>query len=436
MAAIPVATAEVYALEENVDDRLPVVELTAVAEAEYGRQNPNAIGTTNRRESRPRFVSVAFRKQEVEESIGITLRSSNNAVSVAAIAPDSVLHEAPIAKNDRLISINGIDCREKSVWWCTKHLKMAPSVVTLVLETPEEEGSLDKTWNFIIKPTVDEPVGITLLDNGGELLVSKLGPGSYLEKAYLNIGDRVLTVNDSSAATLNSAEAAMLIRTSRTILVETENTTPPGLVSLLVHKDSRDIVNSLRFSQGGDGKLYITASGENSPIQTGDTLLSINGIDVSVATPALAQGFLETGHGWFTFIVGVPGGDSSKLATIVVKRVADAALGIHLRDDGAGGCFVRNLGGDFFRNSLLNVGDQIRSIDGMPVTSVARAEELLKRSGTVVQLVTQKEGSEPAVVAFRSSREYFREKDTSLNICYCAVIVLVVGVIFAGILFG
>jgi len=181
----------------------------------------------------------------------------------------------------------------------------------------------------VIKSSVTEPVGLNLMRD--ETLVYSISDedGSLLKDSPFRPGDRVLSINGRRTESMDSAEAAVLLReaTGFVHIVVHNAGGDPTLVETMITKANKNQRSGMGLKSTGDRDLRVSSINENglfaqSLLNVGDRILSINDVDVTEVDARVACDIIKNSPDHVTVVAR-----TRHTAGVVVAEVS--ARGLH-----------------------------------------------------------------------------------------------------------
>jgi len=145
-----------------------------------------------------------------------------------------------------------------------------------------------------------------------------------------------------------------------------------------------------------------------APFRIGDALISINNTGCEQMDELTADRYLDSLIGTITVIAHNEGDDGNPniVASMITKRNADdvSGIGFRTRTDGPLVSSISSAG--LFASSLLNVGDQVRTINGVDCAQLDswNAASVIKTAPKTVTIVAKTHGRAASVVAASTAR--------------------------------
>ena len=185
--------------------------------------------------------------------------------------------------------------------------------------------------------------------------------------------------------------------------------------NVTVVKDSTDTdlgIDVYQDEETADMKIArIEAEGvlHESPLRVGDKIVSINSKSCFEMNAQTANNLLRQLVGPVTIVaLSGEGAENNLVETMVQKPSVSSKVGIHLRRNTRGSLEVAAIPSDgLLRQSLLNEGDRLLSINGTPCERLEASEatRLILSSPKVVVLLTEMQHSTGVVLATGSGSQ-------------------------------
>jgi membrane-associated protease RseP (regulator of RpoE activity) len=221
ISGAPEATATATAIIEDYADESSNHIVSATAEPIQTASNTNAVTPAG---DRAEFLSVTFMKKIAETILGIGLREqSDGSKFVAKLGTGGFLAQSPLRVGDKVLSINGKNCADFDRGATIQLLRQLVGTITIVAQNVGGNPKLVET--MVEKPNVDSLVGIGVRRNArGSLEVSKVSAEGLFAHSLVNIGDRVISINNVGCNQMDAAQALDIIRNGpRYVILLTEN---------------------------------------------------------------------------------------------------------------------------------------------------------------------------------------------------------------------
>ena len=191
---------------------------------------------------RPQYLSACFVREHQGIPWGFAFRRQRRALFLSRVSPTGLLGDSPILVGDKVLSINGMDCTDpEAIRRIKPYMQTFQGLVSLVVQVPEGDSSMVGT--MITKPDRDTMVGIGMrTTERGNVKISFIEPQGILANSLLNVGDKILWVNDldfseswrtanSAAGGLTSKEASAEIKEApKTVTIIAKTRTDTGVV--------------------------------------------------------------------------------------------------------------------------------------------------------------------------------------------------------------
>lgn len=201
-------------------------------------QNPNPVAiTTYPAGSRAEFISATIMKRSVGDQLGMAIREGDGPgqLVISSLRGEGVLQNSPLRVGDTILSINGKNCTDMTQDTAATYLRQAEGTLTIVAHNSGANRSPNLIETMVEKPTPESTVGIGIGRNTrGNLEVSKVIASGLFAHSLLNVGDRVIAVNQVPCQRVEPSVAIGLIRAAPryiTIVTETQHSTGMVLTS-------------------------------------------------------------------------------------------------------------------------------------------------------------------------------------------------------------
>lgn len=188
---------------------------------------------------RAEFLSVTFQKKTAEAHLGIELREQTNGSKfISKIRAGGPFAQAPLRVGDKILSINNKSCVDFTDRGAAAELlRQLVGTVTIVAQNVGGDPNLIET--MVEKPNADSVVGLGLRRNvRGSLEVSKVSADGLFAHSLVNIGDRVLSINNLGCNQLDPITALDIVRNGHryiTLVTETQHETAVVLAAASDH---------------------------------------------------------------------------------------------------------------------------------------------------------------------------------------------------------
>jgi hypothetical protein len=216
----------------------------------HSRWTASASSALQLHQQRAEFVSAIVIKKSAKDTLGIAFSGrhsddndedcNNRSVScpndmrIVALHKHGLLHSSPLRVGDQLLSICNKSCLELDTRTLGALLRQAKGIVSIVARNDAETGNYTNARlleTMVEKADPSSPIGIAFRRNThGSLEVSKVIASGLFAHSLLNVGDRVIAINNVPCRQgfLSAQEAVDLCRASRrfvTILTESQGLT-------------------------------------------------------------------------------------------------------------------------------------------------------------------------------------------------------------------
>jgi hypothetical protein len=205
-----VPDAVIHAREDaDGSESIPEVSAEAVIDLEAG------TGELIGERVRPKYLSATFVKARPQSKIGVGIKQhQDGSLRISFIRESSLLSSSPLKVGDQILSINTKSCIGMTKAEAIRFLSEASGCVTLVALNPG--GDPNHVETMVEKPSDDHPVGLAFRRSGPgtSLVVSKVTTDGLFAHSIVNVGDRVLAINQISCHSLGPHSAIDIVRNS------------------------------------------------------------------------------------------------------------------------------------------------------------------------------------------------------------------------------
>lgn len=407
--------------------------------------SPIMDSTVKRSDSRASLISVNFFKVNAKSKLGIRFKSLNGKLNISHISRNGGIASSPLRPNDHVLSLNGdCACQHWTPMQAVSYLRKCTGYTCIVVMNGL--GDPHSLLAAVYKSHPHDKLGISFENDGqGNLRIEKLnktlllGNRSILQvlgnRSILRVGDYVKTINNVPCTYLDAKEARQMILESPTLVtietkdtdvnevsshldlplpgttvsivnleedkIEPENQIKAGLISVMVNRISYETKLGIVFRQvAGVLRIVRLKNGcllASSPLKGGFHLLSINNNWARDWSSRETKKYLDSVVGVVHIVAYNPKGDPNYLQAMVCKPFPREPVGIRLkRAEGRPPLKISGVQEDgLFANSVLNVGDDVISINNIPSTHLLPivAVDLLKRASTTITILAKTRGS-------------------------------------------
>lgn len=298
-------------------------------------------------------------------------------------------------------------------------------------------------------PTPSESVVVEVVDNSDNFSIPDVtgeAPVPITEPTELTASTNVQVVDVEAQAVSGPSVG------SNAFVYGTTAATRAEFLSASVVKETADTRLGVQLSQDDNGEIRISKLPEDgilkdSPLRVGDRVVSINSKSCHDIDRDTAIGMLQQTVGYATIVVHNAGGAANLVETMVMKPTEDAKVGIFLRTNARGSLEVASVSSEgLFARSLLNGGDRVLSINGVPcerlepetaiglirsAKSVVFLTETQHSTGLVLSACSVPHGG-PLELAATDSRRMYEDDARRIqqHMCVCMwMIILAIGAI-------
>lgn len=185
-------------------------------------------------ESRAEFLSATLHKSTADAKLGITIApDANGDIRITGLSERGSVQHSPLRVGDKLISINGKNCSDMDNGVAGELLRSVAGTITIIVHN--EGGSPHMVETMVEKATPTTSVGIGVHQTyRGTLNVSKVTASGLFAHSLLNVGDRVIAVNQVNCRRMDAGTVIQMIRNAPkyvTLLTETQSTAGVVLAS-------------------------------------------------------------------------------------------------------------------------------------------------------------------------------------------------------------
>lgn len=378
---------------------------------------------------RPAFISVRIEKATPELKLGITFRSASGELLIGNITPESPLSSSPLQRGDRLINLD--DHPNVSNWTAleaAKYIRQKHGLISFVVQTKHGDPNISEA--VVYKSTGQEHLGISFYNDKGRLRIRSISSEGLLgDTSVLNPGDFVVSMNGVDVAQVEASLVLEMIRSamgmialrvmnsdSADISVRKINesrmsslrfsdlvvATPgemtswdiesgfmrrnyaeflisPGFMSVKLYKPTSATKVGITFVNNTDGQLQVgTVMRQGmlgkSPITPGLIVQSMGGVRCNRWTKQQAVDFVKAAVGELVLVLQDPDGNSSYVLAMAYKTTPRSKIGISFKSSGDQLRIGSVRSDGIFWDSLLNGGDTVLLINGVPCQHLTPTE--------------------------------------------------------------
>jgi hypothetical protein len=161
-------------------------------------------------QNRAAFISVTVVKDSQEARLGIALREVDGTLEIFSISDGGLLSDSPLEAGDRLLSINNFRC---GIWDPHKAIQRLKDITgTLTIIAENKQGDPNLVASMVSKRTLDTTVGIGFMKVNHTLSVGSINPDGLFANSVLNIGDRILSINNAACSHLEPENAVLVVQ--------------------------------------------------------------------------------------------------------------------------------------------------------------------------------------------------------------------------------
>ena len=190
-------------------------------------------------ETRAEFLSATLYKANPEARLGITIAPDvHGDIRITALSEHGSVQHSPLRVGDKLVSINGKNCVDMDNGVAGELLRSLAGTITIIVHN--EGGSPHMVETMVEKSTPSTSVGIGVHQTyRGTLNVSKVQASGLFAHSLVNVGDRVIAVNQVNCRRMEARIVIQMIRDAPqyvTLLTETQSTAGVVLAATSDHE--------------------------------------------------------------------------------------------------------------------------------------------------------------------------------------------------------
>jgi PDZ domain len=222
--------------------RSAISSLTHTRSNSTSSRSPFLRLTSPEQHRRAELLSATFIKNSPTEHVGLNLLRDEvviHSINRDIIATDdddddeenatgeSLLKHCPFQPGDKILSINNKRTENMDSQEAARMLREATGFITIVCRNPDGDPCLIET--MITKANKNQRSGMGLKSSGNrDLRVSSINENGLFAQSLLNVGDRILSINEFDVTELDARVACDVIRESPdrvTLVARTAHTT-------------------------------------------------------------------------------------------------------------------------------------------------------------------------------------------------------------------
>jgi C-terminal processing protease CtpA/Prc len=364
------------------------------------------------------LVAATLKKPTLETKVGLALGKAHDRVVVTKISDGTPAAMTTIQSGMVIRQINGVPINDMSSGDVAQLLGDSVGLIKLLLETPKGDqiGPLSLVKSLVVGAFDNDDegeLGLSLMNNDGKLLVSRVAEDGKCAKSGLRPGMILLSINNTNCSKRTADDAISILEQT------------PGVVSILAQKpflgpgeilavpmNRKGSTNSIGLGLGSSkqtGKIVITNVKEGSlawfsELYPGMALKSINNQDISGLKPSDAAQILSDATGMLTIAVeSMLDFDLSLLEksrslvkpatiTATVEKEKGGKVGLLLGEKGKKLFISKIMAGGLMSETELKVGMQVISINSVQCNNMAvtdAATILMEAEGAVTIIARQ-----------------------------------------------
>ena len=161
--------------------------------------------------ARPELISATVIKNSPMEQIGISLLRDETAVYSISREEESLLKDCPFQAGDKILSINNKRTEHMDSAEAARVLREVTGFITIVVHNPPGDPCLIET--MITKANKNQRSGMGLKSTGErDLRVSSINENGLFAQSLLNVGDRILSINNCDVTEVDARVACDIIK--------------------------------------------------------------------------------------------------------------------------------------------------------------------------------------------------------------------------------
>ena len=161
--------------------------------------------------ARPELISATVIKNSPHEQIGISLLRDDTVVYSISHEEDSLLKDCPFQAGDKVLSINNKRTEHMDSAEAARMLREVTGFITIVVHNITGDPCLIET--MITKANKNQRSGMGLKSTGDrDLRVSSINENGLFAQSLLNVGDRILSINNADVTEVDARVACDIIK--------------------------------------------------------------------------------------------------------------------------------------------------------------------------------------------------------------------------------
>lgn len=161
--------------------------------------------------ARPELISATVIKNSPQEQIGISLLRDDTVVYSISHEEDSLLKDCPFQAGDKVLSINNKRTEHMDSAEAARLLREVTGFITIVVHNATGDPCLIET--MITKANKNQRSGMGLKSTGDrDLRVSSINENGLFAQSLLNVGDRILSINNADVSEVDARVACDIIK--------------------------------------------------------------------------------------------------------------------------------------------------------------------------------------------------------------------------------
>lgn len=356
------------------------------------------------------LVTAVLPKESTSTKVGLGIGMAGGKVLITSIKNDTLATPTDLRNGMQIRLINNVDCTEMEAAEVGRLLAEAEGNVTVVAAMP---GQPARAADAELTPLVasafkekDAKVGLTVVDKGGKIYISKIDKQGLLGGSVLKVGMELISINNVQMDGKKASDCASLLKETEgtlTVLASHPVLPPGSFVTAVITKEGKGTKVGLRLGDEG-GKIVVTGVSEGSlasetPLKPGMCIRAINNVDCTGLSTSDAAKLLVDGEGSLTILATTqektrqPSASLESICAVTVTNTSDSQLGMKVtRKNGT--LVVTEISPDgLIFGTALRVGMEIITINNADcsVLSAESGTKLLESEGTVTILAKKKD---------------------------------------------
>lgn len=203
---------------------------------------------------RAALISATIVKDSETDDVGITVKPDEMVIHSVDFDDNPIVRNCPFRPGDTVLSINGRRTENMEPAEATQLLRESTGFVTIVVHNSGGHPCLIET--LITKQYKHQRSGMGLKSTGErDLRVSSVNENGLFAHSLLNVGDRILTINDVDVTEVDARVACDIIRNSEEyvrVVARTRHTTGVVVAEVSTRGSSTFGVTLPAVAEGGE----------------------------------------------------------------------------------------------------------------------------------------------------------------------------------------